>query len=76
MARITTPNQTHTASGGNFIAISTKAPPNISTMARRQNLLSEGQLAGLLQLDRVEIRELIDAFEDEEVDDAPSRPLI
>lgn len=44
--------------------------------AWRQNLLSEGQLAGLLQLDRVEIRELIDAFEDEEVDDAPSRPLI
>jgi Zn-dependent peptidase ImmA (M78 family) len=44
--------------------------------AWKKNLLSEGQLAGLLQLDRVEIRELIDAFEDEEVDDAPSRPLI
>jgi Zn-dependent peptidase ImmA (M78 family) len=44
--------------------------------AWRKNLLSEGQLAGLLQLDRVEIRELIDAFEDEEVDEAPSRPLI
>lgn len=41
-----------------------------------KNLLSEGQLAGLLQLDRVEVRELIDAFEDEEVDDSPSRPLI
>jgi Zn-dependent peptidase ImmA (M78 family) len=41
-----------------------------------KNLLSEGQLAGLLQLDRVEVRELIDAFEDEEVDDAPSRPMI
>lgn len=44
--------------------------------AWRKDLLSEGQLAGLLQLDRVEIRELLDAFEDEEVDDAPSRPLI
>ena len=44
--------------------------------AWKNNLLSEGQLAGLLQLDRVEIRELIDAFEDEEVGDAPSRPLI
>jgi Zn-dependent peptidase ImmA (M78 family) len=44
--------------------------------AWKKNLLSEGQLAGLLQLDRVEIRELIDAFEDEEVDDAPSRPPI
>ncbi len=44
--------------------------------AWKKNLLSEGQLAGLLQLDRVEIRELIDAFEDEEVDDAPSRLLI
>jgi Zn-dependent peptidase ImmA (M78 family) len=44
--------------------------------AWKKNLLSEGQLAGLLHLDRVEIRELIDAFEDEEVDDAPSRPLI
>jgi hypothetical protein len=41
-----------------------------------KNLLSEGQLAGLLQLDRVEVRELIDAFEDEEVDDSPSRPMI
>jgi Zn-dependent peptidase ImmA (M78 family) len=44
--------------------------------AWKKNLLSEGQLAGLLQLDRVEIRELIDAFEDEEVDDEPSRPLL
>jgi Zn-dependent peptidase ImmA (M78 family) len=44
--------------------------------AWKKNLLSEGQLAGLLQLDRVEIRELIDAFEDEEVDDAPSRPML
>lgn len=44
--------------------------------AWKKNLLSEGQLAGLLQLDRVEIRGLIDAFEDEEVDDAPSRPMI
>ncbi|MBX3482402.1 XRE family transcriptional regulator [Phenylobacterium sp.] len=43
--------------------------------AWKKNLLSEGQLAGLLQLDRVEIRELIDAFEDEEVDDATSRPM-
>ena len=41
-----------------------------------KSLLSEGQLAGLLQLDRVEVRELIDAFEDEEVDASPSRPLI
>jgi Zn-dependent peptidase ImmA (M78 family) len=41
-----------------------------------KNLLSEGQLAGLLQLDRVEVRDLIDAFEDEEVDDSASRPLI
>jgi len=39
-------------------------------------LLSEGQLAGLLQLDRVEVRQLIDAFEDEEVDDSPSRLMI
>lgn len=44
--------------------------------AWKKNLLSEGQLAGLLHLDRVEIRELIDAFEDEEVDDEPSRPLL
>lgn len=42
----------------------------------KKNFLSEGQLADLLHLDRVEIRELIDAFEDEEVDDAPSRTLI
>ncbi|MEW6597843.1 MAG: ImmA/IrrE family metallo-endopeptidase [Pseudomonadota bacterium] len=41
-----------------------------------KSLLSEGQLAGLLQLDRVEVRELIDAFEDEEVDASPSRPMI
>lgn len=41
-----------------------------------KDLLSEGQLAGLLQLDRVEVRELIDTFEDEEVDDSPSRPMI
>ncbi len=41
-----------------------------------KNLLSEGQLAGLLKLDRIEVRDLIDAFEDEEVDDAPSRPMI
>lgn len=41
-----------------------------------KGLLSEGQLAGLLQLERVEVRELIDAFEDEEVDGGPSRPLI
>jgi len=41
-----------------------------------KSLLSEGQLAGLLQLDRVEVRELIDAFEDEEVDDSTSRPMI
>lgn len=44
--------------------------------AWKKDLLSEGQLAGLLQLDRVEIRELIDAFEDEEVDDAAARPLL
>lgn len=44
--------------------------------AWKKDLLSEGQLAGLLQLDRVEIRELIDAFEDEEVDDATARPLL
>lgn len=44
--------------------------------AWKKNLLSEGQLAGLLQLDRVEIRELIDAFEDEEVDDAPFCPML
>jgi Zn-dependent peptidase ImmA (M78 family) len=44
--------------------------------AWRKDLLSEGQLAGLLQLDRVEIRELVDAFEDEEVDDAAARPLL
>ncbi|MFX8612589.1 hypothetical protein ABTM13_19130, partial [Acinetobacter baumannii] len=39
----------------------------LSMLAReawKKNLLSEGQLAGLLQLDRVEIRELLDAFED------------
>jgi Zn-dependent peptidase ImmA (M78 family) len=41
-----------------------------------KNLLSEGQLAGLLQLDRVEVRELIDVFEDEEVADSPSRPML
>lgn len=41
-----------------------------------KDLLSEGQLAGLLQLDRVEVRELIDAYQDEEVDDSPSRLLI
>ncbi len=42
----------------------------------KKNLLSEGQLASLLQLDRVDIRELIDAFEDEEVDDPASHPQI
>ena len=30
-----------------------------------KGLLSEGQIARLLQLDRVEVRELIDAYEDE-----------
>lgn len=33
--------------------------------AWKQNLLSEGQLARLLQLDRVEIRRLVDGYEDE-----------
>ena len=38
-----------------------------------KGLLSEGQIARLLQLDRVEVRELIDAYEDEGVgrDDLP-----
>lgn len=38
-----------------------------------KSLLSEGQIARLLQLDRVDVRELIDAYEDEEVgrDDSP-----
>lgn len=37
VAMITRPNQIHTASGGNRIAISTKAPPNIGTMASSPN---------------------------------------
>lgn len=38
-----------------------------------RDLLSEGQIARLLQLDRVEVRELIDAYEDEGVgrEDSP-----
>lgn len=38
-----------------------------------KSLLSEGQIAQLLQLDRVDVRALIDAYEDEEVgrDDSP-----
>lgn len=38
-----------------------------------KDLLSEGQIARLLQLDRVEVRELIDAYEDEGVgrEDSP-----
>lgn len=38
-----------------------------------KGLLSEGQIARLLQLDRVEVRELIDAYEDEGLgrDDSP-----
>lgn len=38
-----------------------------------KGLLSEGQIARMLQLDRIEVRELIDAYEDEGVgrDDSP-----
>jgi hypothetical protein len=38
-----------------------------------KGLLSEGQIARLLQLDRIEVRELIDAYEDEGVgrEDSP-----
>ncbi len=41
-----------------------------------KGLLSEGQIARLLQLDRVDVRELIDAYEDERVgqEDAPRLP--
>jgi Zn-dependent peptidase ImmA (M78 family)/DNA-binding XRE family transcriptional regulator len=45
--------------------------------AWRRKLLSEGQLARLLHIDRVEARELIDAFEAEEVGtDASTGPLL
>jgi Zn-dependent peptidase ImmA (M78 family)/DNA-binding XRE family transcriptional regulator len=37
----------------------------LASEAWAKELLSEGQLARLLQLDRVEVRELIDAYEDE-----------
>lgn len=38
---------------------------NLAAEAWRQGLLSEGQLAGLLHLDRIELRELLDAVETE-----------
>lgn len=41
-----------------------------------KGLLSEGQIARLLQLDRVEVRELIDAYEDEGVGHEDSMRLI
>ncbi len=37
----------------------------LAAEAYRQNLLSEGQLARLLQLDRLELRELLDSQESE-----------
>jgi len=37
----------------------------LAAEASRQNLLSEGQLARLLQLDRLELRELLDSQESE-----------
>jgi Zn-dependent peptidase ImmA (M78 family) len=45
----------------------------LAAEAWAKGLLSEGQIARLLQLDRVEVRELIDAFEDEGVgrEDSP-----
>ena len=48
----------------------------LAAEAWRKELLSEGQLAGLLRLDRVQLRELLDEVEDERsmADGAPELP--
>ena len=48
----------------------------LAAEAWRQELLSEGQLARLLQLGRVELREILDGIEVEgiDIDSAPKLP--
>ena len=59
---------------GDLAPSSRRTPANprlaqlVSSAARRE-LMSEGQLASMLGMDRLEVRELIDVFGDEEEDD-------
>jgi hypothetical protein len=48
----------------------------MASEAWRQSLLSEGQLARLLQIDRVDTRALIDEFEEEGADADGFRSLV
>ena len=46
----------------------------LAAEAYRQGLMSEGQLARLLRLDRIELREILDSVDAEEVDGLPQLP--
>ena len=46
----------------------------LAAEAYRQGLMSEGQLARLLCLDRIELRKVLDSVDAEEIDGLPQLP--